>query len=164
MPGKQHKSSIKPNMMPPYSSSFPVNVRLSPFALLPFCICRTLTSASVDQCRAAYWEVMPQDTIFWCPQMHPQYSEVSTSHICVRRRIFLFFEVILDHKALNILSSYMNILDFLGGSVVENLPALGQSPTEGSGNPLKYFCLRNSMDRGGWRATVHRVAKESDTT
>ena len=150
MPGKQHKSSIKPNMMPPYSSSFPVNVRLSPFALLPFCICRTLTSASVDQCRAAYWEVMPQDTIFWCPQMHPQYSEVSTSHICVRRRIFLFFEVILDHKALNILSSYMNILDFLGGSVVENLPALGQSPTEGSGNPLKYFCLRNSMDRGVW--------------
>jgi len=161
MPGKQHKSSIKPNMMPPYSSSFPVNVRLSPFALLPFCICRTLTSASVDQCRAAYWEVMPSGHHLLG---HSQYSEVSTSHICVRRMIFLFFEVILDHKALNILSSYMNILDFLGGSVVENLPALGQSPAEGSGNPLKYFCLRNSMDRGGWRATVHGVAKESDTT
>ena len=24
--------------------------------------------------------------------------------------------------------------------------------------------LENSMDRGAWQATVHRVAKESDTT
>ena len=76
----------------------------------------------------------------------------------------MVFKVILDHKALYILSSYMNILDFLGGSVVENLPALGRSPAEESGNPLKYFCLRNSMDRGGWWATFHGVAKELDTT
>ena len=26
------------------------------------------------------------------------------------------------------------------------------------------FCLENPMDRGTWRATVHGVAKESDTT
>ena len=25
-------------------------------------------------------------------------------------------------------------------------------------------CLENPMDRGAWRATVHGVAKESDTT
>ena len=31
--------------------------------------------------------------------------------------------------------------------------------TQGNGNPLKYSCLGNSMDRGAWRATVHGVAK-----
>ena len=37
------------------------------------------------------------------------------------------------------------------------------SPGEGNGNPLQYSCLGNPMDRGAWRAIVHRVAKESDT-
>ena len=27
------------------------------------------------------------------------------------------------------------------------------------GNPLKYSCLENPMDKGAWWATVHRVAK-----
>ena len=41
---------------------------------------------------------------------------------------------------------------------------LGQedSPGGGHGNPLQYSCLENLMDRGAWRATVHRVA-ELDT-
>ena len=34
-----------------------------------------------------------------------------------------------------------------------------QTPGEGNGYPLQYSCLENSMDRGGWRATVHAVAK-----
>ena len=38
-------------------------------------------------------------------------------------------------------------------------PGLGRSPGEGNGNPLKYSCLENSIDRGAWRATVHGVAK-----
>ena len=41
---------------------------------------------------------------------------------------------------------------------------LGRSPGEGNGNPLWYSCLEHSMDRGVWWATVHGVAKESDTT
>ena len=28
---------------------------------------------------------------------------------------------------------------------------------EGNGNPLKYSCLENPMDRGAWWATIHRV-------
>ena len=34
----------------------------------------------------------------------------------------------------------------------------------GNGNPLQHSCLENSTDRGTWQATVHGVAKESDTT
>ena len=30
---------------------------------------------------------------------------------------------------------------------------------EGNGNPLRYSCLENSMDRRAWWATVHGVAK-----
>ena len=39
----------------------------------------------------------------------------------------------------------------------------GSIPREGNGNPLQYSCLGNSMDRGAWQATVHRIA-ELDTT
>ena len=42
---------------------------------------------------------------------------------------------------------------------VDLIPGLGRSPGEGNGNPLQYTCLENPMDKGGWRATVHRVAK-----
>ena len=40
-----------------------------------------------------------------------------------------------------------------------SIPGLGRSPGEGNGNPLQYSCLENPMDRGAWRAIVHRVAK-----
>ena len=36
---------------------------------------------------------------------------------------------------------------------------LGRSLGGGKGNPLQYSCLKNPMDRGAWRATVHGVAK-----
>ena len=65
-------------------------------------------------------------------------------------------------------------LGFPGGSVVKNPPAnagdvgltpgLGRSPGVGNGNPIQYSGLGNPMDRGAWRATVHRVTKQSDMT
>ena len=45
-----------------------------------------------------------------------------------------------------------------------SIPKLGRSPGEGNSNPLQYSCLGNPMDRGAWRATVHQVTKESNTT
>ena len=39
------------------------------------------------------------------------------------------------------------------------IPKSGRSPGKGNGNPLQYSCLENSMDKGAWQATVHRVAK-----
>ena len=40
-----------------------------------------------------------------------------------------------------------------------SIPGSGRSPGEGNGSPLPYSCLENSMDRGTWQATVHRVAQ-----
>ena len=42
---------------------------------------------------------------------------------------------------------------------VGSIPGLGRSPGGGHDNPLQYSCLENPMDKGAWRATVHRVAK-----
>ena len=42
---------------------------------------------------------------------------------------------------------------------VGSIPGLGRSPGGGQGNPLKYSCLENPMDRGAWQAIVHRVTK-----
>ena len=62
-------------------------------------------------------------------------------------------------------------MGFLGRSMVKNLPGnagdagllpgSGRSPGGGHGNPLQYFCLENSMDRGVWWALG---LKESDMT
>ena len=40
-----------------------------------------------------------------------------------------------------------------------SIPGSGRPPGEGKGNPLRYSCLENSMDRGTWWATVHGVTK-----
>ena len=39
------------------------------------------------------------------------------------------------------------------------LPGLGRSPGEVNGNPLQHSCLEESMVRGAWQATIHRVSK-----
>ena len=39
------------------------------------------------------------------------------------------------------------------------IPGSGRSPGGQHGNPLQYSCLENLMDRGAWRATVHRVTR-----
>ena len=35
----------------------------------------------------------------------------------------------------------------------------GRSPGEGNDYPLQYSSLKNPMERGAWRATVHGVAQ-----
>ena len=42
---------------------------------------------------------------------------------------------------------------------VSLIPGSGRSPGGGHGNPLQYSCLENPMDRGVWKAIVHRVPK-----
>ena len=40
-----------------------------------------------------------------------------------------------------------------------SIPGLETSPGEVQGYPVQYSSLENSMDRGGWQATVLAVAK-----
>ena len=47
---------------------------------------------------------------------------------------------------------------------LDSIPGWGRSPRERNGNPLQYSCLENSMDRGGWQAMVHGVAKSQTPT
>ena len=81
------------------------------------------------------------------------------------------------HKAVVSASHYHSarkLRAFPCGSVVKSkktppanagsIPGLGRVPEEGNGTPLQYSCLGNPMDRGAWRATVHGVLKESNTT
>ena len=42
---------------------------------------------------------------------------------------------------------------------VGSIPGSGRSSGGGHSNPLQYSSLENPMNRGAWRATVHRVAK-----
>ena len=39
------------------------------------------------------------------------------------------------------------------------IPRSGRSTGVGNCNPLQYYCLENSMDRGAWQAIVHGVTK-----
>ena len=57
----------------------------------------------------------------------------------------------------------ISIRGFLGSSNGKgsacNVGDLGSIPGERKGTPPHYSCLANSMDRGGWWATVQGVAK-----
>ena len=39
------------------------------------------------------------------------------------------------------------------------IPGLGRSSGVGTGNPLQYSCLKDSMNRGAWQATICGVVK-----
>ena len=47
---------------------------------------------------------------------------------------------------------------------VDSIRGSERSPRKGNGNPLQYSCLENPNDRGAWRATVHGVTKELNTS
>ena len=40
-----------------------------------------------------------------------------------------------------------------------SIPGPERNPGEGNGYPFQYSCLEDPMDRGAWRAIVHRVTK-----
>ena len=88
---------------------------------------------------------------------------------CICMAVSLLLSIWNYHSIFN--QPYFNT-GFLSGSVVKNppanagemrdtglIPGSGRFPGGGHGNPLQYSSLENSMDRGAWQATVHRVAK-----
>ena len=61
-----------------------------------------------------------------------------------------------------------NIWTYLVAQMVKDLPALWETRVQSLGpkdpwrrewNPLQYFCLENSMNRGAWHVIVHRGRK-----
>ena len=94
----------------------------------------------------------------------------------IRVRVFfrmcylLKFTSECEQKGPGLLQLVTSDSGFPDGSVVKNLPAnagrtgnkslipgSGRAPEEGNGTPLQFSCLENSMDRGAWQATGHRV-------
>ena len=82
-------------------------------------------------------------------------------------RVFFVFCFFLDDSN----STYYK--GFPGGSAVNSMPANAgdvglipgsrRCPGERNGNPLKYSCLGNPMDRGALWAMVHGTAKSQTT-
>ena len=69
-------------------------------------------------------------------------------------------ELIVDYGASQVVLVVKNLSANAGDTRHSGLiPGLGRSPGGGHGNPLESSCLKNPMDRGAWRAMVHRVAK-----
>ena len=76
--------------------------------------------------------------------------------------VFLWFHIFT--------CNYLIYMGFPGSSVVKNppvkegdaalIPGLRRSPGKGNGNPLKYSCLGNPMDREAWQVKVHEVPKK----
>ena len=64
-------------------------------------------------------------------------------------------------------SDIYSMMDFPGGSDAKesacnagdpaSIPGSGRSSGEENGYPFQYSRLENSIDRGAWQATVHRV-------
>ena len=91
-----------------------------------------------------------------------QREEYWTVHICTNCKALshmwsLFIPTILWSMGFPDCSGDKGSTCNAGHSV--SIPGLGRSPGRGGGNQFQYSCLENSMARGAWWATVHRVAK-----
>ena len=64
--------------------------------------------------------------------------------------VFLIYRYVLRFKRVHI--RMIGLPTWLSGHRSGRFPG-------GGSNPLQFSCLVNPMDRGAWRATVHRVAK-----
>ena len=94
------------------------------------------------------------------------------SLLLVTPAIFLFHFQIKTHSGISFKVLRTQNVGFPGALVGKNplpnaddvehagsIPGSGRSPGGGHGSPLQCSCLENSMDRGAWWTTVHRVAK-----
>ena len=79
-------------------------------------------------------------------------------HICIYVCAYAYMYMLIQASQVALV---VNSLPANAGDIkdVGLIPELGGSPGGGHGNPLQYYCLGNAMDRGAWRAMVHRVAK-----
>ena len=72
--------------------------------------------------------------------------------------LFLFFQCCLQTGA-SLVAQMVQTLPACNARDQGLIPGLGRSPGEEKGNPFQCSCLKNPMDRGAWRTTVHGVPK-----
>ena len=91
----------------------------------------------------------------------PLMSQFISFYICLHSQIIIpiviFNTLQLNHWGFPFGSVVKNLPDNAGDT--SSIPGSSTSPAGGNGNPLRYSCLGNPMDRGAWHATVHKVAK-----
>ena len=108
------------------------------------------------QARILEWDSMPSSRGSSSPKYPTRIFCVS----CIAGDFFIHWATWKAQVVLVIKNPPVNV----GGlRDMGSIPGSRISPGGENGNPFQYCCLENSMDRGVWRATVHRVT-ESDTT
>ena len=129
-PGHLGSLTTAPLLARPHGLHLPNTLLPGHFLILVFDLCWFLTFCS-KTCK-----IFPSSL---SPEIYPCIQNIGA------------FQVVLVVKSLP-----ADAGDIRDGS---SIPGLGRSPGEGHGNPLQYSCLENPMDRGVWRAIVHRVTK-----
>ena len=90
--------------------------------------------------------------------IHPLFSSKGFQlFLCIRFVPLVNICCHLEVKKKNL--SLAQTVKKLPARVPDSIPGLGRSPGEGNDYPLQYSCMENSMNRGAWQATDHRVAK-----
>ena len=98
------------------------------------------------QCRRCSASLRPQP---WCC---PSFSLPSLSHLPSPKRDLSLLKG-------NVALVVKICLPMQETRDVGSVPGSGRSLGGGNGSPLQYSCLEIPMDRGAWRAIVHRVKK-----
>ena len=158
----QDTSSL-PQLFPPFSYSSPsldACLYLHPGKAWHK-LCQSLTTWG-SPCSSLQWSLFSQALVLIFIQHLTCYLgtalllSVSFSRVCIFP-LKLFYAFLVTHLGFPGSSdgreSACNARD--AGSI----PRMGRSPGERTGDPLHYSCLKNPMDRGAWRATVHGVTK-----
>ena len=76
------------------------------------------------------------------------------TRVCKRKFIIIFFLF-----CIGVASLVAQMVKNLPAMQETQVPSLGQEDPLEKGMDIPGFLLKNSMERGAWRATVHRVAK-----
>ena len=112
------------------------------------------------------WEVQPNEETHkvmsvWVPNPELPYLLPASTKF-QRKRLYygfviFFFNLFLGFPGGSSSKEPAGIAGDLGD--LASILGLGRSPGGEQGNTLQYSCLENPTGRGGWRATVHGVAK-----
>ena len=86
-------------------------------------------------------------------------SQGTRSHMSQLKKMILHAAIRASQVALVVKNPPANSGDIRDVKDANLTPRSGRSPGRGHGNPVQYSCLENPMDRGAWRAVVHKVAQ-----